>query len=63
MKSGDIIEIIYMDHGGRFTQRKIRVVEAGDYYIKAFCYSRRHIRLFKCDNILAIKHERSFDKN
>ena len=45
-------EIVYMT-GTKITRRKIHVYEVTDTSVKAYCYLRRSIRLFKKEGILS----------
>ncbi len=47
-----IINIIYENEGG-VTQRDIKVIEMNEEYIKAYCYLRHQIRIFKRGSILS----------
>lgn len=58
MKTGDIIEIIYQSKSGIFTQRHIRIIEITETYIKAYCFTRRQIRIFSSIRILAMQKVR-----
>jgi predicted DNA-binding transcriptional regulator YafY len=53
MRPGDIVVIIYQDRLGEFTKRRIRIISASDQYIRAYCFSRRQIRLFNKNGILS----------
>ncbi|RYM05643.1 hypothetical protein EWH99_05425 [Sporolactobacillus sp. THM7-7] len=54
MKKGDIFEIIYLGkHEKGMSQRHVRIIAVTDGYVKAYCYTRRQIRVFKRKNILA----------
>jgi predicted DNA-binding transcriptional regulator YafY len=59
MRNGDVIEIIYQAKNGKITQRNIRVIEAKETYVKAYCYTRRQVRIFQLGNILARRIVRS----
>jgi predicted DNA-binding transcriptional regulator YafY len=59
MKRGDVLEIIYQSKRGEFTKRNIRVIEIGDAYVKAYCYTRHMVRMFNKDGILAHQRIRS----
>ncbi|WP_077622860.1 hypothetical protein [Sediminibacillus massiliensis] len=49
-----IIEIIYIADDDQLSQRSIRVIAVKEKSILAYCYSRKKIRTFKQDNILAV---------
>ena len=53
------MEVIYINKHGIITQRMIRVLRYNDAYIKGYCYTKRHIRTFKRDNILSVDFIRS----
>lgn len=55
MQKGDLIEIIYIDRNNRLSQRRIKLIEMTEHYIKAYCYDRRCVRIFKRENILGLK--------
>jgi predicted DNA-binding transcriptional regulator YafY len=59
MRRGDVLEIIYMARDGTFTKRRIRVIEYSETYVKAYCYTRRMVRIFNKDGILAHQKIRS----
>ncbi|WP_332238636.1 hypothetical protein [Sporolactobacillus sp. KGMB 08714] len=59
MKRGDIVEIIYLDRKGQFSQRRIRILEVGTIFVRAYCYNRKQIRVFQKDGILASKQIKS----
>jgi predicted DNA-binding transcriptional regulator YafY len=50
---GCIVEIIYLDRKGSFTQRRIRVLNISGGKIKAYCYQSGAPRVFVLDRILA----------
>lgn len=50
-----VIEIIYIDRSGRFSQRAIRVLAIRDDYLKAYCYTAGQIRVFLLPNILGVR--------
>ena len=50
-----IVTIMYQ--GGKdITQRDIRIMKLMDKDIKAYCYLRHQVRLFKKENILAVTY-------
>lgn len=59
MQKGDIVEIIYQARDGKFSQRYIRIIEVGKTYVKAYCYTRKKIRIFRKDGILASRRIKS----
>ncbi|EST12029.1 hypothetical protein P343_07815 [Sporolactobacillus laevolacticus DSM 442] len=59
MKRGDILEIIYQSKKSEFYKRQVRVILVGETYVKAYCYSRKTVRIFSKDGILAQRRIRS----
>ncbi|MCI1859685.1 MAG: hypothetical protein LKI94_08105 [Sporolactobacillus sp.] len=51
---GDIVDMIYRDRTGAFTRRRIRILNDGGDYIRAYCYTRRQVRTFSRLRILAM---------
>jgi predicted DNA-binding transcriptional regulator YafY len=51
---GSVVEIVYMDRKGSFTQRKIRIMSVRGSLVKAYCFTHKAIRLFRSERILAI---------
>jgi predicted DNA-binding transcriptional regulator YafY len=47
------IEIIYQSKDNAFTKRVILVKMMNEKYIKAYCYTKKELRIFKIDSILA----------
>lgn len=47
------IEIIYQSKDNSFSKRVILVKVMGETYIKAYCFEKRALRIFKVDSILA----------
>lgn len=52
---GRVIEIVYLDRKGMFSQRIIRVHEVRDGVVRAYCYTRKAPRVFRVDDILAVQ--------
>jgi predicted DNA-binding transcriptional regulator YafY len=56
------ITVTIMYHKGcEITQRKIKALEIDDTCLKAFCYMRNNIRIFKLDNILSAGFVKTFE--
>lgn len=47
-------EMIYIDELNRVTKRRVRVLKVKRQLVVAYCFTRRSIRTFKIDNILAL---------
>ncbi|SMF88197.1 hypothetical protein SAMN05661091_4172 [Paenibacillus uliginis N3/975] len=52
---GRIVDIIYIDHNGKITQRRIEVLGVKDGRVRAKCLTSGAPRLFNEENILAMK--------
>ncbi|RLL47727.1 WYL domain-containing protein [Oceanobacillus piezotolerans] len=55
IKNQKKIEIIYIASNKQITKRTIRAIKLQEQYLLAYCYSKRSIRLFKLNNILAVQ--------
>lgn len=57
-----LITIMYQKEN-QITKRNIKVVEISEEYIKAFCYLRNQLRIFKKDQILsALPYKKRYDR-
>lgn len=54
LKTGVLVDIIYMDRNEQFTKRTVKLKEISGEYVKAYCYTRNATRIFKIENILAV---------
>ncbi|MEC1260354.1 hypothetical protein P9D34_07840 [Bacillus swezeyi] len=52
MEDGSPVEMIYMKKS-EFSKRTILIKEIKNGYVKAFCFQKQQIRMFKIDAILA----------
>lgn len=52
---GQTIEMIYLDRNNRFTQRRVKVQAVDGQLIRAYCLMQRGPRVFRVENILAVK--------
>lgn len=52
---GRTVEIIYLDGDGRITQRRVEIKSVRDGRMTAFCLQRRAPRLFRIDQVLAVR--------
>jgi len=50
-----VLEMIYIANDNKVSQRFIRVLEANEECILAYCYYRKKVRTFKVNNILSIQ--------
>jgi predicted DNA-binding transcriptional regulator YafY len=51
---GSMVEIVYMDRKGSFSQRKIRIISVRGSLVKAYCFTHKAVRLFRSEQILAM---------
>ncbi|SDN46929.1 hypothetical protein SAMN04488137_4571 [Fictibacillus solisalsi] len=58
-KTAQPVEIVYLANNGSITQRTILINEIEESFIKAYCYSRKAIRTFKKEHILAVNYRRN----
>ncbi len=54
MENSTPVEMIYMSEKGDISQRVITVNEISKSHIKAFCHTKKQVRIFKIDNILSV---------
>ncbi|MFQ6391319.1 WYL domain-containing protein [Priestia aryabhattai] len=47
------MEIMYLDQHNNVTQRFIRILKLNDKTVKAYCYHKKSLRIFKIDNMLS----------
>ena len=60
-----LVQLIYLDAKQKITQRNVQPTEISGTHLKAFCFLRKQIRLFRLDCILAvapINHNQKFDE-
>jgi len=53
-KINRLVDIIYIDKAGQLTKRRLRILKYDDNLLVAYCFTRRSIRTFNIENILAI---------
>ncbi|MGY0692598.1 hypothetical protein ACW2QC_07360 [Virgibacillus sp. FSP13] len=53
MKPGERLEMIYIDHNNKITQRTIKVLRSNKDTVLAYCYTKKQVRTFKIENILS----------
>ena len=51
LKTGQQLEIEYMDESGKTTNRKIDIQRIADHKVKAYCHLRQAVRVFDIDKI------------
>ncbi|QVY60911.1 hypothetical protein [Cytobacillus gottheilii] len=52
--TGEELEMIYQDHKGNISQRKVKVLTVNEESFHAYCFIRRQQRTFKLNNTLSI---------
>ncbi|WP_053220401.1 WYL domain-containing protein [Virgibacillus senegalensis] len=62
MENKKMVEMIYMAKNGRLSQRIVRILQIKEEQIVAYCYSRRQVRTFRLENILAIHPVKKFQR-
>ncbi|WP_191561665.1 hypothetical protein [Metabacillus idriensis] len=55
------VEIIYLSDKGAITHRTVIVNKVKENHIKAFCFSKQQVRIFKLDNILSVSKTKRRD--
>ncbi|WP_050615355.1 WYL domain-containing protein [Bacillus testis] len=53
-ETGELLEMIYMAKDNAISQRKIKILQINNTYIRAYCYLKNQIRIFKLENILSV---------
>ncbi|MET3682220.1 putative DNA-binding transcriptional regulator YafY [Alkalibacillus flavidus] len=48
------LELVYIDEQHRMTQRIVTIIKIDDDRLLAYCFTKRGVRSFQKDNILAI---------
>ena len=54
MKSGQIVEVMYMAKNGQVTKRRLKVIKLQGDSFQAYCFLHNTKRTFKVDNVLAL---------
>lgn len=52
--TGMLVEIMYMNHKGVVSQRRVRILEVQGHLLRAYCYAQQAPRVFHTDRILAL---------
>ncbi|MFO7264488.1 MAG: WYL domain-containing protein [Bacillota bacterium] len=53
-RRGNRVVMIYVDRLGRFSQREVVILSVGPQRITAYCCTKKGIRKFATENILAV---------
>jgi hypothetical protein len=51
---GSIVEMIYMNHAGVVSQRRVRVLDIHGHKLNTYCYTQQAPRVFHTERILAM---------
>ncbi|NRG34397.1 hypothetical protein [Niallia circulans] len=52
--NGEVLEMIYQNNKGEFSQRRIQVIKMNEESFSAYCFTRKHQRTFKISNVLSV---------
>lgn len=52
---GQIVAIIYMDRGGRFTKRRVKLLAVDGDRVKVYCLERQAPRMLLTASVLAVE--------
>ena len=50
----EVLEMIYQNNKGEFSQRRIQVIKMNEESFSAYCFTRKQQRTFKISNILSV---------
>ncbi len=53
MSPGALVEMIYLDEAGRFSQRKVKIAEVSETGVLGYCMTRKAFRRFRFDHMLS----------
>jgi predicted DNA-binding transcriptional regulator YafY len=53
-ESKEVLEMIYQNNKGEFSQRRIQVIKMSEESFSAYCFTRKQQRTFKISNILSV---------
>lgn len=48
------LDMMYLSNSGKFSKRRVRVLQVGERSFRAHCYIRQTKRTFLIDNVLAL---------
>ncbi len=54
VESKEVLEMIYQNNKGEFSQRRIQVIKMSEDSFSAYCFTRKQQRTFKISNILSV---------
>lgn len=50
----EVLEMIYQNNKGEFSQRRIQVIKMNEESFSAYCFTRKQQRTFKISNVLSV---------
>lgn len=53
-ESKEVLEMIYQNNKGEFSQRRIQVIKMNEESFSAYCFTRKQQRSFKISNVLSV---------
>jgi len=54
VESNEVLEMIYQNNKGEFSQRRIQVIKVNEESFSAYCFIRKQQRTFKLSNVLSM---------
>jgi len=54
VESNEVLEMIYQNNKGEFSQRRIQVIKVNEESFSAYCFTRKQKRTFKVTSVLSI---------
>lgn len=54
VESNEVLEMIYQNNKGEFSQRRIQVIKVYEESFTAYCFARKQQRTFKLTNVLSM---------
>jgi len=54
VESNEVLEMIYQNNKGEFSQRMIQVIKVNDESFSAYCFALKQQRTFKLSNVLSM---------
>jgi len=58
MENHQPVELIYYGANHKISQRVVRIVYISDTHIKAYCFTKRQLRMFRKENILSCQSKK-----
>lgn len=54
VESNEVLEMIYQNNKGEFSQRRIQILKLNEESFSAYCFTRKQQRTFKLSNVLSM---------